>query len=98
MTKMDRVMVASGSFCSRLSRMRRYSTKHLLVWTIVSFCSWSSVHGNAQAGQATPNTDRHPILVELFTSEGCSSCPPADAFVQKLDALQPVHGQHIIAP
>lgn len=50
----------------------------LLMAAIVALIALSQTPSGAQSAA--------PVVVELFTSEGCSSCPPADQLLERLTA------------
>jgi hypothetical protein len=59
----------------------------------------------AESGSASPPAERLPLapgeprsfaLLELFTSEGCSSCPPADRELAAVTELAERTGRHVI--
>jgi hypothetical protein len=48
------------------------------------------------ATTATAQTTPRMVLVELFTSEGCSSCPPADAMLARLNGMKTSTGDQVV--
>jgi len=63
--------------------------------SLISLCIYLAVFGVAASGGFAQK--RTPVLVELFTSEGCETCPPAEKFLQRLLQEQPINGVEIIA-
>lgn len=65
----------------------------VLATTVVALCA---AVRPALSERASPVAPPVPVVVELFTSEGCSSCPPADRLLTELLDQQPVKNALII--
>jgi len=85
----------TGGRLRQVKQMNRKSILSLLAFA-VGFVMTTGLNNVSGAEAATGNTTGSPVLVEFFTSEGCSSCPPADRLLQDLDRQQPVPGASVI--
>lgn len=63
--------------------MKQYLIFKLLAYSTVLIAIVAVTFGFENNEISTNNETNSPVLLELFTSQGCSSCPPADVVLSK---------------
>jgi hypothetical protein len=66
---------------------------------VASVAALAFAFASITSAQRPAPSQAEPVLVlaELFTSQGCSSCPPADRLLETLLNEQPISGVHVVA-
>jgi hypothetical protein len=77
-------------------KLTHVSMAALIVVPLVVFLTLAYSHPPARSVENT-GSGRRVVIVELFTSEGCSSCPPADTLLKKLSEQPSFPDTEIIA-
>ncbi len=83
MTKFSAVILAAG----------------LLMAARPALAQDAATNANGTAAASAAGADaaaKTPVVIELFTSEGCSTCPPADKVLGFIEAKQPFPGTIVI--